>query len=353
MVARRIVAVAAATVIAFLAVEAGLRLFAPQSLNRPFLSTSFRGYAENRRSTTVGDSMPGRSVRYRLNSLGFRGGEPGNGRRILIVGDSVTFGMLLDEADTYVSRLASSAIAEFGAGRFSFMNAAVAGWGAADYVAFVEDRGDEFRPDAVLVFVGFDDVRRAWRSQLWDVASDDAITRRPLPELRRRIRLSGYSSYRFVIEHSHAAQLMRRVAIGTVADSKDSPLSADDARAALALTRKLFTRLSEWCRSRGVALLVTNGTLLEYSGESAADNPTVTFFEDADAFFSQLGAPYLAVAKAHGPLSEPLASLIIPDDGHPNERGAAVIFEAVQPWLLDQLRDLLERPSPGFRSQPQ
>src|SRR6185295_10930776 len=121
-----------------------------------------------------------------------------------------------------------------------------------------------------------------WRSQLWDVASDGTISRRPHPEPKRGIRLSDYPSYRFLIEHSHAAQLMRRAAIGTVTTSDDSPLGDDDARAALALTTRLFTRLSEWCRSRGVALLVTNGTLLEYSGEAAANNPTVTFFENAD-----------------------------------------------------------------------
>ena len=79
MAGRRIAVVAAATVIALLAVEVGLRLFGPQAMDSPFLSTSE---------------------------------------------------------------------------------------GTADYVAFLEDRGDELRPDAVLVFVGFDDVRRAWLSPL-------------------------------------------------------------------------------------------------------------------------------------------------------------------------------------------
>jgi lysophospholipase L1-like esterase len=341
MFSRRAAAVVAATATAFFGVEMGLRLFAPQPMSSSWLTMSERGYAINRASTETIDAIPGRSALYRINSLGFRGEEPGSsGRRVLVVGDSVTFGLLLNESDSYVSRIASSAAAEFGSGQISFLNAAVAGWGAADYVAFIEDRGDELRPDAVLVFVGYDDVRRAEVSPLWHRSPDGGLSRSDYQYVRSGLqRIPLLPGYRFMVEHSHAAQLLRRAAIRTISEPVMEQLVDPDQ--ALALTEGLFVRLAAWCRSRGIALLVTNGTLFEFSGKYDRSDPNVTFFENAVPFFARLSVPYLPVAMAHGPLSEPLSSLIIPDDGHPNERGAGLIFETVWPWLRAQLKSLL------------
>ena len=327
---RRIAVLVSATAMALLGVEAALTLFASQSLGSSWLTTSVRGYALNRRATTIAHVMPGRSVRYRLNSLGFRGEEPvGQGRRVLVVGDSVTFGLWLDESDTYVSRFASSAAAEWGDGRLSFMNAAVGGWGTADYVAFVEDEGDALRPDVVLVFIGFDDVPRTWVSPLWSLAEDGTVSRRPPSELRPGVRrIADLPGYRFLIEHSHVAQLMRQSVIASLSGS-DPIVDQSQVLESLAVTEGLFARLSAWCRSHEIALLVTTGTLLEFSAKHQPLNPTVTFLENAETLFARLGVPYLSVAHAHGALAEPLASLEIPDDGHPNERGAGYLRDRV------------------------
>lgn len=52
-----------------------------------------------------------------------------------------------------MSLLRSRVDEEFGAGVFSLVNAATIGWGAGDYVAFVEDFGEEVNPDVILVSV--------------------------------------------------------------------------------------------------------------------------------------------------------------------------------------------------------
>jgi lysophospholipase L1-like esterase len=342
---RRLAILVAATAIGLLGVEGGLRLFALDLGANPWLTTSERGYAVNRRSISAAHhNTLGRRVIYRLNSLGFRGAEPArDGKRVLVVGDSMTFGWLVDEPDTYVSRLASSAAAQWGAG-IQFMNAAVAGWGTADYVAFVEDEGDQLRPDVVLVFIGLDDVRRTWISPLWEMTPDDTVLRRPQSEVRPGVhRLANLPLYRFVIERSHAAQLVRRA--GLALSGNAPSIAPDDTQSALRLTHAVFERLSEWCRSRGITLLVTNGTLLELEGD-ADHNPNAIFLKDADAFFARLRVPYLSIARAHGWLAEPLASLVIADDVHLNERGNQLLFDAVWPWLRDQLRVVVDRPRP-------
>ena len=343
---RRLAILVAATAVALLGVEADLRLFAPQSGDSKWVTTSERGYAVNRRLITAEHpNTLGRRIFYPLNSLGFRGPEPvGPGKRVLVVGDSVTFGWLLDEPDTFVSRIAANAAAEWGA-RLQFMNAAVAGWSTADYTAFIEDQGEQLRPDVVLVFIGYEDVRRTWVSPLWELAPDGTARRRPQTEIKPGVhQIANLPGYRFVIENSHAAQLVRRMGIAMI----DGPpiIEPGETQASLRLTEAVFAKLAEWCRSRGIALLVTNGSLLEFEGEPESRSPNVIFLKNADAFFRRLAVPYLSVARAHGPLTEPLASLIIPDDIHLNERGARLIYGAVWPWLRDQLQAIVERPRP-------
>jgi len=67
-----------------------------------------------------------------------RGGPIGAGtNRVLCVGDSFTFGWLLDETNTFVYKLDQFAARDFPVGTLAFLIGGVDGWGTADYVAFV------------------------------------------------------------------------------------------------------------------------------------------------------------------------------------------------------------------------
>jgi lysophospholipase L1-like esterase len=343
----RFAVIVSAAAVALLIVEAGLRWFTPRSDTTYWLTTSAQGYALNKRSSTADYVVaPGRSIRYDINSLGFRGAEPHRAdTRVLVVGDSVTFGWLLNESDTYVSQIAASAAREWGPRRISFMNAAVAGWGPADYAAFVEDRGDELRPDVLLVFIGFDDVRRAWVSPLWALAPDGTVSRHTPSQAKPGVkRLADVPGYRFLVMHSRAAQLLRQAVIASPLTSKIPSIEEDSSAEAFALMKGLFVRLSDWCRARGIVLLVTNGNLLEFAAGPKSRDANAMFLRGAGGMFAEIGVPYLSVARAHGPLTQPLESLEIPGDGHPNEDGARLIFETVWPWLRTRLQPVVERP---------
>lgn len=346
---RRVALLVAAVVVALLMAEGAVRLLAPQTLSGSWLMASGRGYRLNRRSTTATHAIAGRRpVHYHLNSEGFRGGElPARGKRILVLGDSFTFGWLLDEPDTYVARLAGKAATEWSAGQVSFINAAVGGWGTADYTAFVEDRGEQLHPDVVLVFMGPNDVARAWASPTWSRQPDGTIARRP-PEperlgIRRIASLPGYS---LLIEHSHAAQLVRQRIISSSMIDPNPTFDAGQLEAPLQLTETLFARLAEWCRSRGAVLLVTTSTLSEFTRDGEAQGPSTAFQQRAETVFSKLGVPYLSIARARGAAATSTESLQIPGDGHPNERGAEIIADTVWPWLRDHLQPVIVRPRP-------
>lgn len=88
-----------------------------------------------------------------INSSGFRGPEidpeKGSRRRILILGDSITFGNRLPEAVVYPTLLARRlGLAESGT---QILNFGVGGYDVLQQVALLEHRGLRFQPDMVVL----------------------------------------------------------------------------------------------------------------------------------------------------------------------------------------------------------
>lgn len=135
---------------------------------------------------------------------------------------------------------------------------------------------------------------------------------------------------------------MRRAVLASTGTGP-SALHERDTPGSLRLVEALFERMTDWCRARRIPLLVTNGTLLEFTAQPASPDPNAIFLRNAASLFARLAVPYLPVARAHGPLIDPVEDFEIPDDGHPNERGAQLIASTVWPWLRDQLRPVVQR----------
>jgi hypothetical protein len=122
--------------------ELAVRITMPQQLSGSWRADSGGGYDINRPGASARHVLADRAVRYRINDAGFRGGPVEPARvRVLVLGDSVTFGWLLDENDTYVTQIGKRAMEAFGERSVALMNASVGGWSTAEYVAYLEDHG--------------------------------------------------------------------------------------------------------------------------------------------------------------------------------------------------------------------
>ncbi len=168
-------AIAAGLVVALALAEIGTRLFAPQPLSGSWLVYGPRGMLMNKagggpvRNELVGHD----AVFYDFNAWHQRGrNEPDPGAaRVLVLGDSFTFGFGLAVEDTFVARL-QAMLDERGAGarstvpRVQLLNASAGGWGTADQLTYLEAFGDRLAPSAVVVFVNFGDASRSIRSGL-------------------------------------------------------------------------------------------------------------------------------------------------------------------------------------------
>lgn len=117
---------------------------------------------------------PGTYVGVRINSLGLRGPEisaqkPEGTRRVLILGDSYTFGVYVADEEVY-PRVLERLLRDAGS-QVEVLNAGYAdGWSPDEHYAWLKRKGLEFSPDLIIygMFIGNDvppdgSAREGWR----------------------------------------------------------------------------------------------------------------------------------------------------------------------------------------------
>lgn len=171
----RVLAVFVFSFVSLLLIETGLIVVRPEAVSPLllmrglFVPDAEQGHRLKPGHAFVWDDRIVRGARVTVNSLGHRDGEPeGDGTdRVLLLGDSYTFGSLLDDSDT-IDRVVERA----SGGRFDAYNLGVPAYGAAEariaferfdlpashavYLFYHNDlRNDALDPTATTVYRGF------------------------------------------------------------------------------------------------------------------------------------------------------------------------------------------------------
>lgn len=324
--------------------EIMVRVLAPQNMTGTWLTYGPRGLVLNQADWTVRHQFGHRDVRYSFNAHHQRSAarDPSS-LPVLVLGDSFTFGWLLGDQDTYVAHLQRRTDAAFGAGRAQLLNAAVGGWGAGDQLAYLEEIADALSPRLVVVFVSIDDFARAQRWPLYVLDDHGGLVANDLSDRTSRLKrmLNAIPAYPWLLEHSHLVQLLRNLVLSPPPPppQEAQAVAATKAAAAAAvqtsdrsdqrdLARALYARIKAWCDARGAELLVVT------TGWPGASYPWL------EAEMAQLDIDFVEL----GPdLGHPIEAYQIPEDGHANEKGAALIAEAAWPELNRRLVPLLAR----------
>ena len=106
-------------------------------------------------------------ITYAINSAGLRGDElkeqkPNDSIRIITIGDSVTFGVRVDQDDIYSAQLEGMLDTwsehESLKRTFSVLNPSACGWNTFNETSWLEKRGFDFEPDIILVQFSMNDV---------------------------------------------------------------------------------------------------------------------------------------------------------------------------------------------------
>lgn len=120
-------------------------------------------------------------VPVRTNELGLRDDPIADdgARRILVLGDSCTFGWGVPQQAAYPQQLQQLLDHRYGARRFRVINAGFPGYTSLEGLHYLRERGLALRPEIAVIAFGFNDAAYGRRTQ--DVLID---TRRLLPLLR-------------------------------------------------------------------------------------------------------------------------------------------------------------------------
>lgn len=138
-------------------------------------------------------------------------------QRILVLGDSMTFGEGVEAEQTYPKLLERALAERHGGGRYEVINAAVRGYGNDQELVLFERLVPVYHPDVVLLaFFAVNDFDDNLYGGLFTVAGD-RLERRPLSDAtspkyryyRRQSFIQTFPGYRTLVARSHLINLLR------------------------------------------------------------------------------------------------------------------------------------------------
>lgn len=330
--------------------EVAVRFVRPQNLSGAWRVHSARGNLVNEAGVLARHQLGERVVRYRINEDHLRGPSPGQVRpRVLCLGDSYTFGWLVDEADCYVSLISKKFP------KHEFLNGGAGGWGAADYVSFTEEFAESLKPQTILVFLNFEDISRSLGTRQWAWEKSDGHVLKPVvnptsPSLLKQI-ARKLPAYQWLLEHSHLLQLARQSAIAMPSKTSNTPPPAVPAQQGITdgvrLGQALFTRLHSWCQQHESRLIIMNTGLGLCHWEPETQDGQETninraFCQAAPEFFAKLGVPYVDLTEdLERATKGDFTPFRIPVDLHFNEAGHRLFAETavrrLQPLMVETM----------------
>ena len=339
-------------VVLVVAAEVGLRTIYDHELSGSWRVYDRRGLFLNKSEGSAPHNAAGYSATYSFQYPHLRGNKTNEGKfRILVLGDSFTFGWLLNWRDTYVGRLEAHIQKAFGPATFEVANAAAGGWGLDSYLAYLEGYGNEVKPDIVLVFLNTGDVGRGINNGLYHVDQGKLIASNKSVPLLKRV-FQALPFYGDLISQSYLLDAMRRSYLALRYGRADENLilgpgmhnaeiedttDSQDAKAVM-LGQHIFERMIKWCRERNVTFIVV--TTAWHNPPYDSDNASELFMAGAPEFFGSHevkffdGSPLLIDRK-----QDHTSPIDIEGDGHPNEEGGRLIAEINWPFLEAQLTE--------------
>jgi hypothetical protein len=346
--------------------EIALRILAPQRREGVAnVQDPVSGLSVTRSSGSALHEHGPRRVRYHFAAPHLRGASPRpNAFRVLAVGDSFTFGELLPDTATFLTRIEQVLHRDPVLTRVQLLNGGGRGYGVAEYVRYVERFGAETRPHALAVFLNSDDVGRVASSPLYRRVGDSLVALRAPIAWGKQI-VNAIPGYAWAVERSHLAAFVRARLFVLLRGTRAAPdpdiilhgprrrLPPAEASEAVERAELLFGRLAAWSRAHRVPLLVVTTGWAQPAHYGDPHEPTLRFLARAPAFFDSLGVPYHDLAPALTPvrLRDP-ARYVIAGDGHPSEAGAALIARFAAPVVGDWLRGLIATPLPRQTAPP-
>lgn len=275
VLARNLLAILFGFVLAALAAETLVRIFFDEPVQPRFVTDPGYGVRWNQARVDTRHYSPGEyDVRVTTNSVGMRGpreypvDRAPDTLRILLLGDSFTFGFGVED-DEVVSAVLEDRLNAVAPGRRAeALNLGVSGFGQAEEIVTWQERGRQYRPDVVVILYFDNDIGNNAVANLFSVQPDGTVIRTGkeyLPGARLQELLYTMAPLRWLFEHSQAWTLIRNRLSQLVQNAKlkeQGLKDFDDATpAGVTLTQALLGELAREIRADGarpIFLIIPN-----------------------------------------------------------------------------------------------
>lgn len=342
---KNLVVLCVAFTVSLIALELAARALTSQQLSQSWMMVDDRGLTLNRPNTRATHHRGDASTTYHINAFHMRGDMPvADVPSILVLGDSFTFGWLVDRGDTLTQHLQDQADAMLGKGRVQFLNAGTGGWGTASYIDFFTRYSPSIEVAGVLIFANATDFNRASQRSFYEIDNDHSV-HRVMKELSTatliKKMITENTVYRWLAERSYLLYMAKQaVLVYGAAVEESAPAGAemlisekfgapalDVQKYNAALLRHFKTLLDE----RSIPVFVSS----QYHWQYTAD-----VYEWLAPVMNELEIPFLPtqrdLAMATG---GDVAGYFINGDPHPNGKTYKILAAKTWNWLSPQLKE--------------
>ncbi|MFU8812363.1 MAG: GDSL-type esterase/lipase family protein [Balneolaceae bacterium] len=338
--------------------EMMVRWLLPQERMATWIEMHPSGFVANQSGGASFQEWDGEQINYRFTDTRLRQ-HPGRSdaadeeQRILLLGDSFTFGLLLNEEETYAYHL-QQAVGSFYPPA-TILNAGVGGAGLADWPHWLDHFGEAAEPDMVLLFLNTADIDRALSKNLFVLNREtgEMISSQRWRPTRTYRWLGRNRLHLFLQRHSHLANIIERllwrhlyftdltnefdINQSTVPIPKAEELAVESGYS-MALTLALISRMQEWCRANGCRLIVT--TTGFFGGEPEPGEQYTHHVMNSLPESLPHAVPFMDNTECvMNAAAGNLDTIRIPGDSHPSAEGARAIADCTLQWLPTLLQN--------------
>jgi lysophospholipase L1-like esterase len=283
-------------------------------------------------------------------------------RRVLVLGDSFTFGLYLKDQETWPSQLGVASSRDV-----QVLNAAVPASGLAEWVAYLEDFGALLRPQVVVLAVNYVSLSRAHGHSLYSAEGGrllrfdparsqysasgpdsvgDLLAARPKPRLNWEDEFAGTSeAFRLWVEAKKkirvraAAKLIPAAQAAAAVPTVPAPRATDDrpyfdaaiSDAAMDTFLDLLLRRAKAAADRIGSTLVVVNIGFNHQNEKlyAAGSIDGAGQRVLPAILSRQGIKYIDLSPVIASMRANGLAAWIPGDGHPTSAANQLIGQAI------------------------
>jgi len=250
------------------------------------------------------------------------------------LGDSFTFGWLLEEQDTLTEQIQRDINQCLFQHDIQVLNGGAGGWGLASAVAFYELYDSTIEPEAVVFLINFDDLSRSLNSRVYVLGDVGVLKLSPNPnKFSIKKIINSIPGYQFLLRNAHILQLVRqsyirfryRKKFAELKGPKAAEDRSDDINGINGKKIKfglaLIQRAIDLSKERGQKIVfATTG----FHALLKNENLEKKFLVVVGKLLKLKGVPWYDLTQTFGQdLKKDYASYTIVGDGHPNENGVA------------------------------